>query len=125
MIDKGNFNFSFSGLKTAVLYYTQNNNISSQIAKKKISFEFQEAVVDVLVTKTIRALKKYPVKTISLAGGVAANKRLRNKLQAATKKEGLTFRMPPISLTGDNAVMIAVAGYYKYLYYKQNNLLKK
>ena len=124
MINKPSFDFSFSGLKTAVLYYCQSNNTSSESAKEQISFEFQEAVADVLVTKTIRALKEYSAKSISLAGGVAANTRLRTKLQNETKKQGLNFFMPPITLTGDNAVMIAIAGYYKYLYYQQNNKLK-
>ncbi len=172
MINKPGFDFSFSGLKTAVLYHCQGNSIASkkdkrsservnlsevrgeseafcktykstsskneafdkeihQINTLQTAFEFQEAVVDVLVTKTIRALKKYPAKTVSLAGGVSANTRLRSKLQNAVKKQaclptgqGLEFKMPPISLTGDNAVMIAVAGYYEYLYYKQNNKLK-
>ena len=138
MINKPGFDFSFSGLKTAVLYYTQQNNTSSEDTKKQICFEFQEAVVDVLVTKTIRALKKYPAKTVSLTGGVAANTRLRNKLQNAVAKASnstdtelkttlnkkIDFLMPPISLTGDNATMIGVAGYYKYLYYQQNNKLK-
>ncbi len=124
MLNKPNFDFSFSGLKTAVLYHSQKNNLSSQESKEKICFEFQEAVVDVLVTKTIRALKKYPAKTVSLAGGVSANTRLRTKLQNAIEKKGLTLKMPPLTLTGDNAVMIAVAGYYKYLYYKQSNKLK-
>ncbi len=172
MINKPGFDFSFSGLKTAVLYYYQGNSATSkkdkqlserinlsevrgeseafckaykstsskneafdkgihQINTLQIAFEFQEAVVDVLVTKTIRALKKYPAKTVSLAGGVSANTRLRSKLQNAVKKQsclptgqGLKFKMPPISLAGDNAVMIAVAGYYEYLYCKQNNKLK-
>ncbi len=179
MINKPGFDFSFSGLKTAVLYYCQNHplrkggqssrdekfggflskkdkqlseciNLSEvrgeseafcktykstsskneafdkeihRINTLQTAFEFQEAVVDVLVTKTIRALKKYPAKTVSLAGGVSANARLRSKLQNSIQKENLKFKMPPISLTGDNAVMIAVAGYYKYLYYKQNNKL--
>jgi N6-L-threonylcarbamoyladenine synthase len=162
MINKPGFDFSFSGLKTAVLYYYQkqtapgdnatlriknldevrggdeqrsktydNTSSSSEISDKEIrqifnsqvAFEFQEAVVDVLVTKTTRALKKYPAKTVSLAGGVSANTRLRSKLENAVKQQGLNFKMPPISLTGDNAVMIAVAGYYAYLYHKQNNSL--
>ncbi len=121
MINKPNFDFSFSGLKTAVLYYTQQHNLSND--NSQVAFEFQEAVVDVLVTKTIRTLKKYPIKTIGLAGGVSANTRLRNKLQKAVEKEDLEFKMPPISLTGDNAVMIAVAGYYKYLYHQQTKNL--
>jgi len=159
MINKPGFNFSFSGLKTAVLYHCQNNNhplhesnptehspVSNSkftpsddlgdenfggfLNKEQISFEFQEAVVDVLTTKTIRALKKYPSKTVSLAGGVAANTRLRNKLQDAVARQidhdtnqAPKFKMPPLSLTGDNATMIAVAGYYQYLHHKQNNTL--
>ena len=144
MINKPGYDFSFSGLKTAVLYYCQKNDISAQEAKEQVAFEFQEAVVDVLVTKTIRALKKYPAESISLAGGVAANTRLRAKLQNAVERasnpedsgletlpcrqaglseQKINFYMPPISLTGDNAVMIAVAGFYEYLYYKQNNSL--
>ena len=137
MINQSNYNFSFSGLKTAVLYYTQQNNVSTEEAKEQICFEFQEAVCDVLVTKTIRALKKYPAKTISLAGGVSANARLRSKLQNAVDRashpvdtglktmsnEKINFFMPPLTLTGDNATMIAVAGYYDYLYHKQNNSL--
>jgi N6-L-threonylcarbamoyladenine synthase len=125
MINKPGFNFSFSGLKTAVLYYTQQNNVSSQEAQEKISFEFQEAVVDVLVTKTIRALKKYPAKSVSLAGGVAANTRLRSKLRNAVEKEGLKFFIPPFALTGDNATMISAAGFYDYLYHKHSDSLDK
>ena len=145
MINKPGFNFSFSGLKTAVLYHCQNYNLipkktTSKNAtfneklyldeKSQVAFEFQEAVVDVLTTKTIRALKKYPSKTVSLAGGVAANTRLRNKLQDAVARQidhdtnqAPKFKMPPLSLTGDNAAMIAVAGYYQYLHHKQNNTL--
>lgn len=165
MINKPGYDFSFSGLKTAVLYYVQNNypedtsngilklkslnkiqrrnkqwnktytNTSSssvisnekvrQAFQSQVAFEFQEAVVDVLVTKTICALKKYSVKSVSLAGGVAANTRLRTKLQNAVKKKELEFFMPPLALTGDNATMIAVAGFYNYLYHKQNNSLSE
>ncbi len=119
MLNKPGFDFSFSGLKTAVLYRTQKEE--NLLNKEMIAFEFQEAVADTLVTKTIRVLKKYPVKTISLVGGVAANTRLRNKLEKAVKKEDLSFKVPPLSLTGDNAVMIAVAGYYKFLSYQEKN----
>jgi N6-L-threonylcarbamoyladenine synthase len=136
MINQPNFNFSFSGLKTAVLYYVQNinplrkggqnsrdENFGGFLNKHHVSYEFQEAVVDVLITKTIRALKKYPAKTITLAGGVAANTRLRSKLENSVKQEGLNFKMPPISLTGDNAVMIAAAGFYEYLHHKEQGAL--
>ena len=130
MLNKPNFDFSFSGLKTAVLYHSQKNDISSQETKEKICFEFQEAVCDVLVTKTTRALKKFPARTVNLAGGVSANSRLRAKLQSTIQKETysptgekINFQAPPLSLTGDNAVMIALAGYYKYLHYKQTNKL--
>ncbi len=83
MIDSKNFDFSFSGLKTAVLYTVQKllkNNKLSDI-QPAIANEFQNAAIDVLVKKTIDAAKKYKAKTIALSGGVAANKALREKLK--------------------------------------------
>lgn len=113
MLDSKNYDFSFSGLKTALLYATQKD----KNFKKKIpeyAFEFQEAVVDVLVQKTIRAAKEYKAKSVFLAGGVAANKRLREKLSAEVKKIGLEFSMPKMEYTTDNAAMIASAAYFKF-----------
>jgi len=112
MIKDISFDFSFSGLKTALLYAIRDD----KHYKKRISeycYAFEQAVVDVLVSKTIRAAKKFEVKTIMLAGGVAANTTLRKKLSQEVEKLGLEFLMPEFQYTTDNAAMIATAGYYK------------
>jgi len=128
MIDSENYNFSFSGLKTSVLYKLKelkskkiklNNNI-----KAKICYEFQQAVVDVLVQKTIKAAKEFEIKSVLLSGGVSANKSLRNTLKKETSLlrcrtpkylgvRHLSYFQPELKWTGDNAAMIAIAGYYK------------
>ncbi len=113
MIDSHNFNFSFSGLKTAVLYKV--NKMKSEEIKKKTSeicFEFQEAAVEVLTHKTIKAAKQFQAKTVLLAGGVAANRRLRSELENKAKENGLNFLVPEFQYCTDNAAMIAIAGYY-------------
>jgi len=119
MIDSGDFNFSFSGIKTSVLYKWNDlkktlSEHQLEIAKADMAAEFQQAVVDVLVEKTIQAGFQYNAKTIILAGGVSANKVLREKLANAVEKRlaDVEFRFPEMSMTGDNAGMIAVAGYY-------------
>lgn len=113
MLNRNNFDFSFSGLKTAVLYETKKhpNLLSDSEYIYKVCHEFQQAVTDVLVKKTIKAAKKYQPKTIMLAGGVSANKQLREQLAQAIKTElpGTYYSIPQLSLTGDNAAMIAVA----------------
>ncbi|HNP74929.1 MAG TPA: tRNA (adenosine(37)-N6)-threonylcarbamoyltransferase complex transferase subunit TsaD [bacterium] len=113
MINSRDFNFSFSGLKTALLYTVQ------KMTKKEIKTRtpeicraFQNAAVEVLVSKTIKAAKKYQVQSILLAGGVAANKKLRADLKAAAEKNNFQFRVPEFKLCTDNAAMIAIAGYY-------------
>ncbi|MEK7516403.1 MAG: tRNA (adenosine(37)-N6)-threonylcarbamoyltransferase complex transferase subunit TsaD [Patescibacteria group bacterium] len=110
MIDSADFEFSFAGLKTAVLYLMQKSN--PVIADVCASFE--QAVVDVLVAKTIRAAKKYKVKTVLLGGGVAANQKLRATLRTALVMElpAVGYREPALEFTGDNAAMIAAAGYF-------------
>lgn len=113
MIDSPNYEFSFSGLKTALLYTLQKDkNYKKRINEYCAAFE--DAVVEVLIEKTIRAGKQFKVKTIMLAGGVAANKRLREKLSEATKEISLEFSMPEMKYTTDNAAMIASAGYFKF-----------
>lgn len=118
MVNKNNFDFSFSGLKTAALYETKKNpkllkdkNYISAVAK-----EFQQAVVDVLIIKTIKAAKEYNPKTIMLAGGVSANKELRKQLDKAIKKElkNTLYIIPSMSYCIDNAAMIAVAGHFRW-----------
>ncbi len=113
MINSKDYNFSFSGLKTAVLYAlrdmpkrTRMTSIVPAMAK-----EFQDAVVDVLVSKTMRAAKEYGAKTIAVGGGVSANHLLRERLSQEVKKQlpNSKLFLPHVSLAGDNALMIAIA----------------
>jgi len=121
MINSGDYNFSFSGIKTAVLYLTRDLKKKTTVKQwnnetmYNICASFQQACIDVLVVKTIKAAKKYKVKTIILGGGVAANKKLRSDLAQSVKEklDKVALLIPEINLTGDNALMIALAGYYK------------
>ncbi len=115
MINKNNFDFSFSGLKTAVLYEVKKTNKLSQEYINNMSASFQQAVTDVLVKKTIKAAKKHTPKTIILSGGVAANKELRRQLGENIKKEmqEVKYLIPESTLCTDNAAMIAITAYYK------------
>jgi len=128
MINSNDFDFSFSGLKTAVLYLIRDLNkkgfnINNQILKAGICYEFQQAVIDVLISKTLRAAKKYKAKTIILGGGVAANQSLRKQLQTKIqetafsndRKYMLPVFLPEIEFTTDNAAMIATAAYFRAL----------
>ena len=116
MLNSQNFNFSFSGLKTSVLYYLRGKKITKKI-QEKVAYEFQEAVTDVLVEKTLKAAKKYKVKSIVLGGGVAANSRLREKFNQilATSYQLPRFFVPEKSLCTDNAAVIGAAAAYKLL----------
>ena len=106
---KGTNDFSFSGIKTALLRLEEGGKITS---KPNAAASFQEAVVEVLVTKTIAAAKEHKVKQILLAGGVAANGRLRQRLVADSP---LPVLIPPLKLCTDNAAMIASCGYFRLL----------
>ncbi len=113
MINSKNFDFSFSGLKTALLYKIKKD----KNYKKKIPeycYEFQQAVIDVLIYKTVRAVKEYKAKTVMLTGGVAANKELRGQMEKAVKTliPNSRFLIPKLKYTTDNAAMIATAGYW-------------
>jgi N6-L-threonylcarbamoyladenine synthase len=110
MLNDPTYNFSFSGLKTAVLYYLRKN---PQHRVDDISASFQEAVVDVLVGKTIRAATEFNVRTVSASGGVSINRRLREKLADECQKRGLHLLLAPASLCTDNAAMIAALAYHK------------
>ena len=111
MINSPDLNFSFSGLKTAVLYYLRDNPSAD---KSEVAYEFEQAVVDVLVKKTEKALKKHEPKSLVVGGGVAANKSLRQALEKLIKKYPSTkLFLSPLSLTGDNAAMIAVPAYFR------------
>lgn len=115
-MDKNSLDFSFSGVKTAVINHlhklTQNGE---EYNKADIAASFQDAVTDVLCEHTIEAAKTRGYKTITLAGGVASNSALRNKMTRLAKIDGIDVLYPPSVLCTDNAVMIACAGYYEYL----------
>jgi len=144
MIHSKDYDFSFSGLKTAVLYYIRDLNhpsaprqaqgtspsqgrnknketsvVMSDKLKQQIAREFEDAVVDVLVSKTLRALKEYKAKTLIVGGGVSANKYLQSQMkkkinlpEMRSKAGKVKVHFPSNSLTGDNALMIAIAGYF-------------
>lgn len=112
MLNKPNYQFSFSGLKTSVLYYLRDNPKTN---KADVAASFQCAVVDVLVGKTMRAAKEYGAKSILLCGGVAANRALRNELKAKSSKLKAKFFAPAMDFNTDNAVMIAAAAYVNIL----------
>jgi N6-L-threonylcarbamoyladenine synthase len=105
--------FSFSGLKTAVLNFVKEQGAESMEQRKHdIAASFQAAVVDVLVRKTEWAIKKMRIQRVTLSGGVAANSELRKRLTEMAKEREIEIAMPSISLCTDNAAMIAAAGYY-------------
>ena len=110
MLESGDFDFSFSGLKTAVLYYLRDNK---KISKANVCASFQEAVVDVIAAKTAKAIEQFAPKSVILGGGVSADLRLRSQLKRVAKQHGLDLLTAPIKYTGDNAAMIATAGYFR------------
>ena len=114
MLAEENFDFSFSGLKTAVLYYVQRmGGKPSPEAVCDIVASFQAAVVDILVDKTFRAAARYQVPSVIMAGGVAANSRLRSKMGEAAAHHKKRIVIPSPVLCTDNAAMIAAAGAYR------------
>ncbi len=114
-----NYDFSFSGLKTAALYYLKDN---IKAKRQNMAASFQKAATDVLIYKTIRAAKEFKAKTIILSGGVAANKFLRRELSASSRKIKLKFLSAPIKYQTDNAVMIAIAAYVNHINGKKHKL---
>ncbi|ESU31580.1 O-sialoglycoprotein endopeptidase [Bacillus sp. 17376] len=110
-LEEGSYDFSFSGLKSAVINVVHNaQQRGEEIIPEELAASFQESVIDVLVTKTQRAVKEYGVKQVLLAGGVAANKGLREKLSTEFADSDVEIVIPPLSLCTDNAAMIAAAG---------------
>ena len=109
------FTFSFSGLKTALLYFLkkEKTTLDSPLVVADIAASYQEAIIDVLVDKLCRAAVQYDIKAISVVGGVAANSRLREKLEEEAEAQGLQVTLPPRLLCTDNAAMIAAAGLQK------------
>ncbi|ACL19449.1 O-sialoglycoprotein endopeptidase [Desulfitobacterium sp. LBE] len=116
MLEPGSLDFSFSGVKSAVLNTLNSARMKGETVNvADVAASFQEAIVDVLVRKTLLALARTKAPTLVLAGGVAANTLLRERLTEATQKRGIAFSYPPPILCTDNGAMIATAGYYRYL----------
>ena len=111
---RSNFDFSFSGVKTAVLTHLEKHGRPEGQALNDLCASFQEAVCDSLVTKAIRAAKSRGLTRVVLGGGVAANSRLRELLAERGRAEGLDVRLPAVKLCTDNGAMIGLAGYYAY-----------
>ncbi len=108
--DKNKYNFSFSGLKTAVLNLVNKNKCK----KEDIASSFQEASTDVLVKKTLLAVEEFNIKSIVVAGGVSANRRLREKFKRLEKKYNIKVYFPPLNLCTDNGLMVAYTGFKRY-----------
>ena len=114
MINSGDLNFSFSGLKTAVLYKVKADQRSDEGYKEEVARAFEDAVMDVLVSKTRQALEQYDVKTLIAAGGVAASARVKHSLEKVVPEfPGLTLSVAERTLATDNAVMIGLAAYVR------------
>jgi len=111
-LDKSSFDFSFSGLKTAVNRYIQQHPNQYREQVSDIAAGFQEAVIDVLCYKVTHAAQRKNCDHIALVGGVAANQRLRERLRNDAHSSGLTVHIPSIEFCGDNAAMIAAVGYH-------------
>ncbi|MCR4322826.1 MAG: tRNA (adenosine(37)-N6)-threonylcarbamoyltransferase complex transferase subunit TsaD [Candidatus Azambacteria bacterium] len=116
MIASGDYDFSFSGLKTAVIHCIKKHPeiMSNKTARRDFCASFEQAVADVITKKTMRAAQEYHVKTIALSGGVSANTRLREQLTQAvtTHLRAATFIVPARGFSTDNAAMIAAAAYF-------------
>jgi N6-L-threonylcarbamoyladenine synthase len=115
MLDRDNYQFSFSGIKTAVRFFVEKAKAAGTLPPiADIAASFQAAVVEVLVGKTIRAAKAKDLKAITLTGGVAANRQLRESMGEAGAEIGVEVYYPPIQLCTDNGAMIAGVAYHKY-----------
>lgn len=113
---EGGYNFSYSGLKTAVINYAHGKEQKGEeLPRADLAASFQSAALDILVEKAIQAAKEYDLKTVTVGGGVAANGYLREKLAKECEKNGLKLVLPEKVLCTDNAAMIGAEGYIRYL----------
>ncbi len=114
MINSNDYNFSFSGLKTAVLY--SYNELRKKYPTKELvpamAYETQTAIIDVLVAKTLKAARNFNTKSVMIAGGVSANKKLREEMSFKLRSYEIPLFIPDLAYTTDNAAMIAAAGYF-------------
>jgi N6-L-threonylcarbamoyladenine synthase len=117
LLEPGSLDFSFSGIKTAVLYHAKGQDagragaLRAGVRVADVAAAFEEAVVDVLVEKLRRAVRREQVRSATVSGGVAANRRLRARLEALAAEEGIGLRYPAPALCTDNAAMIAGLGH--------------
>ena len=115
-LNDNTYNFSFSGLKSAVINLVHNETQrGNEIRKKDLACSFQTVVVETIVKKTLKAIQEYKVNNLIVAGGVAANKGLRERLELECCKANINLSIPGIKYCTDNATMIAASGYYAYL----------
>lgn len=118
MIDSEDYNFSFSGMKSAVINIIHNaNQRGEKIVKEDLANSFQTAVIDILETKTKKAIENFNIKQLILAGGVAGNSDLRLRIKELSTKLGIEILIPSMQYCSDNAAMMGAVGYF---YYKNN-----
>jgi len=128
LLDERSFDFSFSGLKTSVLYYLKRSNFDKRKAVQDRTFvadvcaSFQASVVEVLVGKLILAAQKYSITNIAIAGGVSANSSLRRRASEAANRNGMKLYIPKFEYCTDNGAMIAMVGYYRMINGNRSNL---
>jgi N6-L-threonylcarbamoyladenine synthase len=111
MLHSGDYDFSFSGIKTAVLYLIKKMGVLDEKTKQSIALEFETAITEVLIAKTKRALRETNARTLIVAGGVIANAYIRSQCEKLATEERVELLIPAIAHTTDNALMIAVASY--------------
>lgn len=115
-LEEDSFDFSFSGLKSAVLNYINKQKMMNiEINQNDVAASFQQAAIEVLVSKTLKAAKKKGVTKIAMAGGVASNMALRGLMKEKCQQSGLSLNIPSPALCTDNAAMIGSAAYYDYI----------
>jgi N6-L-threonylcarbamoyladenine synthase len=123
MLRSGDYSFSFSGLKTAVLYGVQKMGTLTDNDKLGLAREFEDAVTEVIITKTQKAIDEFIPKTLIIGGGVVANTHIRESFEKLIAQYGnITLLLPETTLATDNSVMIAIAGYLNILSGKQSDL---
>ncbi len=113
MLHSDNLDFSFSGLKTAVLYLVKKLPAPlDEKTKAEIALEFEDAVTDVIISKIKQAIETFGIQTLILGGGVVANAHIREETEKMAREQNITLKLPVINHATDNALMIALAGYF-------------